>query len=220
MKTKLIKQQDKFILVSDETIENCYVYDFEENVCYFWNKPTNEINTNFLKSCKKIIAGIPELPSIDFSLLSEEDCKEIGWVDVEKLADEFYKKYQSKPYAMEKGAWRKGFKTAQSFNDKMFSLEELIKFSEYCRNTARREGTYGNGFTNNWELCSEQKLVSTEDLFKMYQSLQQIVWDVEVEIDNRKQVSSENKGFLVDNPNLYKPLITNNKIKVNKILNI
>ena len=49
--------------------------------------------TTFIEGSKKIIAGIPELPSIDFSGLSEEDCKKIGWVDVEKIANEYYGAY-------------------------------------------------------------------------------------------------------------------------------
>ena len=91
---KLIKLQDKFILVSDEEIkEGDWIIDTlsMEIVCW-WD------GNNFDKYDKKIIAGIPELPSIDFSLLSEEDCKTIGFVDIEKLAT---RKYGTHIYAIE-----------------------------------------------------------------------------------------------------------------------
>jgi hypothetical protein len=51
--------------------------------------------------------------------------------------------------------------------------EDLIKFAEYCRDIARREGTYGSGFTNNWELCENQKIVTTKELLNNFQSLKQ-----------------------------------------------
>jgi hypothetical protein len=48
------------------------------------------------------------------------------------------------------------------------TVDIAIKFAEFCRNNASREGTYGSGFTNNWELKSEQKIVTTEELFKIF----------------------------------------------------
>lgn len=74
------------ILVSDEEIK-------DGDSLYY--ATTNVILKNYVsetprrKDDYKIIAGIPELPSIDFSALSEEDCKKIGWVDIEKLADKY-----------------------------------------------------------------------------------------------------------------------------------
>ncbi len=44
----------------------------------------------------------------------------------------------------------------------------MIEFAEYCRDKASREGTYGAGFTGNWELHSEQKIVTTEQLFENF----------------------------------------------------
>lgn len=76
---------------------------------------------------KPIIAGIPSLPTIDFSALSDEDVKKIGWVDVEKLAT----KYATNPGMMsyvfpdKKEGFVEGFKTAQSLNDKKYSEEDM-----------------------------------------------------------------------------------------------
>lgn len=44
----------------------------------------------------------------------------------------------------------------------------MTEFAEYCRNTAVREGTYGGGFTGNWELRNKQKIVATEQLLEMF----------------------------------------------------
>ena len=109
MKTKLIKLKDKFILVSDEEIkESDLCLDINSNHIFeCWkNRPNDGIyewknNLSWVrlhKNCKEVIAGIPELPSIDFSLLSEEDCKTIGFVDIEKLAT---RKYGTHIYAIE-----------------------------------------------------------------------------------------------------------------------
>ncbi len=44
-----------------------------------------------------------------------------------------------------------------------------IRFAEFCRDSASREGTYGGGgFTDNWELHSEQKIVTTKELLEIY----------------------------------------------------
>lgn len=103
---KLVKLQDKFILVSNEIAG------------YTYNKPTwnsdNRIGLSENNQSKKIIAGIKDLPSIDFSLLSEEDCKKIGWVDVEKLCPCIGNDFRFE--------WISGFKIAQFLNDKLFRM--------------------------------------------------------------------------------------------------
>jgi hypothetical protein len=44
----------------------------------------------------------------------------------------------------------------------------MIEFAEFCRDKASREGTYGGGFTGNWELHVEQKIVTTEQLLEIF----------------------------------------------------
>lgn len=84
MEFNLIKLENKFILVSDEGINEgdriIRLSNLEQSIANDeWDNDTHD-------DWRKIVAGIPDLPSIDFSSLSEEDCKKIGWVDVEKLA--------------------------------------------------------------------------------------------------------------------------------------
>lgn len=68
---------------------------------------------------KKIIAGIEGLPKLDLSAIAER----IGWVDVEKLA---ITKFGDGDYAAEaKMGFRYGFKTAQSLNEKKYTLADI-----------------------------------------------------------------------------------------------
>jgi hypothetical protein len=53
-----------------------------------------------------------------------------------------------------------------------FSEEDMIEFAEWCRNSAVREFAYGIGETNNWELKSEQKIVTTKELLQLWKEQQ------------------------------------------------
>lgn len=139
----------------------------------------------------KIIAGIPQLPLIDFSALTEEECKKIGWIDVETFAEN----------ELEKQSWDnsinlpfnqgfiKGIIHAQSLNEKKFSEEDLIK----CWNESKIDRY---SFKHFMEEISQPK-----------------VFDVEVEID----LLPNEEGI----PNCFEvPKITNNSIKILKVYDI
>ena len=201
MKTKLIKLQDKFILVSDEVIkEGDSIYSFKsknvfkaDSIEYMEKHNMIEdfdksfyINSN---QSKKIIAGIPELPSIDFSLLSEEDSKTIGWVDVEKLS------YKLFPY-MEgscdgndidmnfgfRNGFIEGFKAAQSLNDKMFSLDNVVSIlDDIQKDLADYQNEIGIGMMDDvqWQQMFVDRVLASITSYEQL-SLQQTSWDVEV----------------------------------------
>ena len=110
-----------------------------------YNNLLNEINKN--KNPQKIIAGIPELPSIDFSGLTEEDCERIGWVDVEKLVKVIFPKWNLlKPHDWNnlKDGFIEGFKAAQSLNEKKFSDKDIIKLTETRWYAEIINGVYDN----------------------------------------------------------------------------
>lgn len=172
---KLIKLQDKFILVIDEDAKNNeLLYNIENNtIC----RAMGDAEVSHFK----IVAGVEFLPSIDFSLLSEEDCKTIGWVDVEKLAEKIV--INNNPNGAENFSMSvfnglvkdiiNGFKIAQSLNDKMFSLEDMTSFAKFSvdNNVCEEE----NRYYQYWEL------------FKMWQSLQQTSWDCNYELSEDKK---------------------------------
>lgn len=123
---KLIKLEDKFILVNDKQIQiNDNYVAWETNYAtepkerwVMYNRVSGLNGTNQYK----IISEKP-----DFSLLSEANCKEIGWVNELILAEINSEKHyyafgqQSEFYQL---GFIEGFKTAQSLNDKMFSLKD------------------------------------------------------------------------------------------------
>lgn len=121
MKAYLYKLKEGWVLCSDE--------DFKSDDIVLVN---NKYHTNELRKfttafggtkegCKKVLTQSPDLSS-----LSPDKQKEIGWFDVEKLADNFYRNYQQPPYVMEKGAWRLGFQKAQELlSDRRFTLEDM-----------------------------------------------------------------------------------------------
>lgn len=208
------------ILVSDEEIKNginafyCHPsHNFPdggmitkiENIKYSDYKPYEVKHIEgwgVKEGYKKIIAGIPELPSINFSALSEEDCKKIGWVDVEKLAEDFGG--NGKFLTDKKYGFREGFKAAQSLNEKKFSEEDVL----WVMNLA-----YANGVNN--------KGMGRD--FMMGRLSQPKVFDVEVEMEelfleedslnytHEKNDISGSKWF---------PKITNNSIRVIKIISL
>ena len=80
----------------------------------------------------KVIAGLPNQPTIDRSALSDEECRLIGWVDIDKIVAKHYPfevGYSVSARNLEiselQDAFIEGFKTAQSINDKKWSDEDV-----------------------------------------------------------------------------------------------
>jgi len=126
MNIQLIMMLPQPILVSYEPdVRDIFPYHVAEKLTTgewtIWQ--VDNLNDIDERNQKKIIAGIPELPSVDFSALSEEDCKKIGWVDVEELAAEYaVNDFDDYAYC----GFLEGFKTAQSLNEKRFNEEDVI----------------------------------------------------------------------------------------------
>lgn len=219
---KLIKLQDKFILVSDEETlsQNGDFYLGYPNYDTIFQWKMEGMHEGKSVWINKIIAGIPELPVTDFSLLSEEDCKTIGLstIDLTKLCcyDQRNPDFQIKEeYGYDKeevnatGNFAKKdcacdncfygraelteqLITAQYLNDKMFSLEDIDKAIEYGHSS---------------------KMPFNEDWYDEFiQSLQQTSWDVEVEMQPTEQFDE------ATSIGVYVPKITNNSVKITKII--
>jgi hypothetical protein len=115
---KLIKLEEGNIVVSDEEIKK---NDLFLRGTYFL-KASNNFGIMKNSYDKKVIASDfhSELPNIDYNGLEEE----FGIVDVEKLWDleSYAHKHNGNSFS-----FKRGFKKAQSLNDKMFSLEDMFK---------------------------------------------------------------------------------------------
>lgn len=221
MKTQLIILEQGNIIVSDEEIK--------EGDWYFLNTTGMKIASptgvyqqskkevvcklnNLSSNVYKIIAGHQDLPTISYSALSDEDCEKIGYINVENYSKlEFPPDFNVQGDELdyyERMAFIKGFKKAQSLNDKKFSLEDMNKILSYLTSP---------------NLADENRVVVARNYI---QSLQQPkVFDIEVEMEQVKCLTNKYKnqpkniiGFAVDYKYKSQPKITNNSIKITKVL--
>lgn len=154
-------------------------------------------------SFKKVIALQDE---IDFSVLSEEEQKKIGWIDVEKLAYEFapvqIDDYDGKfaEYDINENVRdgvKYGFQKALEFlSDKMFTLEDMEK-------------SWSAGYHRKVDELHGNQLRYFEDCIQSLSKPNS--WEVELEM--------EDKIALAGNTVIGKePKLSNGKIKIVKVL--
>lgn len=102
---------------------------------------------------KKIIAGLPDQPQIDYSLLSEDNHQKIGWIDIEKLAKDRFKPVipsglyddgaRQFNYSLEdkKQRWIDAVKFGLELSENKFNLDDIKRVVEL----SRKEHDTGNG---------------------------------------------------------------------------
>jgi len=222
MKTQLIVLEQGNILVSDKT-ENTggkLIMYLGETLEHFPKQGTPEMY-KFSTSPNTIYVGKPannywvviasdflsELPNIDYSALSEEDKKRIGYIDVEKLAFDSCIKSQNYNYSDigEKDyndGFIEGFKKAQSLNNEKFSKEDIEEILYIID-------------SENSGLSSEQRL---SEISKHIKSLQQKSFDVEIEMKIPFIDGVTDGGRVRRFYGASLPKITDNKIKLIKLL--
>ena len=201
---------DTPIIVSDEEIKE----DLEGKSCYFptGNKIQIAENGWYYVDCKKIIAGLSELPSIDFNRFEEQ----LGIVDVEKLSIEHckpdYDKFGGELEYVERQYWIRGFQAAQKLNEKKFSLEDMANLWQFIVDGAKQ-----------LMLSGTTEVSSFDDYIKSLQ--QPKTYPIKVKIEKVVRLMSadivekENWVKIEDSEYTYhKPKITNNRIKITKIL--
>jgi hypothetical protein len=138
MNYTLHKLPSKFIITSDEKIqEGDLMLSHSKTICRAGNSTLVNMTSIDNTKCQKVIA---EEEQINFSRLSEEVCKKIGWFDVHKIAwDITDQKY---PYVSDDDdsntqeefdrwnahwmGFKGGFNKAQELlSDRMFTLEDI-----------------------------------------------------------------------------------------------
>lgn len=171
MKTYLHKLREGFIITSDEHWETGdSLYDFKDNVfrtCKISHFPNGkEVKDRW---CKKVIA---QQDQIDFSGLSIDDQKKIGWFDVKKLAAKQVKgdnqAFVNSPYNMENygfDMYCTGFQKAQYLlSDRMFTLEDMHKAIAMAKIAKTSDGLIdmdswiNNGYTGAEPLYSNEEI--------------------------------------------------------------
>lgn len=112
-------------------IEKELIHEIEQLILH---AEEDSLDYSVLEHARKLVFRIThpkEYAETFKNVLSDEDCKKIGWVDVEKLANEKYQKQSDNPpYTIITPkdkilGFIEGFKAAQSLNEKKFSEEEI-----------------------------------------------------------------------------------------------
>jgi hypothetical protein len=202
----LHKLPEGFIVTSDKLLKDGTL---------FYNPPTNYFGKTIRKEgnfwvCENMegfhllsqaLKVIAQQEQIDFSGLSEDEQKKIGWFDVEKLALEFEKTWGN-IYNGEIDFYIQGFQKAQELLfDKMFTLEDMKK-------------SYEAGIFNNDNL----KIDNFWEKF-IQQLSQPKSWKVELEMECAYGDNCPSKGaYLKQHLCKIQPKLTNGKIKITKIL--
>lgn len=201
------------ILVSDEKPKNI-VYVNNHIYNHEIRRFTLAFGNSNVKDCKEVIAGIEGLPKLDLSAIAEE----IGWVDVEKLAEENadsfvwdFESPEGSGYIDHVEGFKEGFKAAQSLNEKKYSekdLYNLLKLIGQKGYYVECDGTvYAKAFDGG-DVVDVVKEYS-ESVSKPKEYL------VEVEMED---IGNKDKVYNCSSKSEWIPKITNNTIKVTKII--
>jgi hypothetical protein len=211
------------ILVSDEKI-------VAGDWCIYPNQILSKCPTQPPLGAKKIVAGIPEMPTIDFSDLSEADCKKVGWVDVEKLARNFMAQY---PLTERMFSTMLSGNYTNTQNSEGYSLfiKCLTEFHKASQSLNEKKYSEVFDWLEKNDYLSDKRSVMEKE-FIQYIS-QPKVFNVEVEIEEKTTEDierelgiyghdeglneAEYKDFAAQSP-LIKPKITNGAIRIIRVL--
>jgi hypothetical protein len=194
----LHKLPEGFIVTSDEKPEIGELYIDDTNLIRrsVMGSGTYWANRN---RYQKVIA---QQDQIDFSALTEEEQKEIGWWDVEKLTSFYYG--ENRGTVENEDGFRKGFplgfqKSQELLSDRRFTLE---KVGELLQQIVR--------------IIPEQELRkwTKESFVKHFAALQNCSWTIEVEMEEYVQEETGTELKWVGR----RPKFTDGKLKVTKIL--
>lgn len=206
---------DTPIIVSDEVIKDGdFRYEPSENE---WYKTTNSDFEDQREQWFKVIAGLPHQPSIDFSLV-QQWAEEHGIVDVDGLAKEYLEKTyplntehpMSDEYARQEVLidYTAGFNTHKSLSGKRYSEEDLFECLEWVQDNYMTNGICGDWWKNS-------KQYGSKELIKIWQQLSRKSFNVELEME---AYTVGEMGKLPLGTVNSKPKITNNAVKITKIL--
>jgi len=215
MKYNLIMFPDHPILVSDEKVQvelNKWYYEPDNNIQIY--KFTEEtLPKNYF--LHQIVAGYCELPHMDFSSLTEEECKRIGWIDVEGLfMDKITSQYPKKHIHNAKLWFKEGFQKSQKLNQKKFTEEDM--------KNAFLKGMYHFSTCMKKLPVDPKTVINSADEFLLFIQ-QSETFEVEIETETL-WLNERFGGTWQPFPDSkaaekrYEPKIINNSIKILKVL--
>lgn len=218
MNYTLHKLPEGFLVTSDEKIEEGNIgfdglYIFKCLKPFIANETTSGKNipcfyielgeTSVFHETSYIKKVIAQQDQIDFSALSEEKQKEIGWFDIDKIAYKFCDEITPKDVTRSLHyPFKRGFQKAQELLfDRRFTLEDMKK----AFNAGDNYRYYENGgflFIPSDVLDEDQYIQSLS---------QPKSWKVELEMEYDLESIDSSKKVI-------KPKLTNGKIKILKLL--
>lgn len=198
MKLTLHKLPEGYIITSDELFEiGDPLYDFRDNVYRTCKQSHFPNGLRVLDEWTKKVIAIKN--QIDFSALSEEEQREIGWFDVKKLAKQEIEGVDTKDVMCRLGfEW--GFKKAQELqSDRMFTLKDISKAMKYASEITNNKMKYMENYI---ESLSQPKS-----------------WKIEVEMEKYCSTGRvcDGKGKNCHNA-ILEPKFTDGKLKILKLL--
>jgi hypothetical protein len=204
----LHKIPEGFIITSDETPDKMY-----QGFYYLDGKLFHTDKTMLQTGCKKVIV---QQDQIDFSALSEEEQKRIGWFYIEKFFKEDTETV-SWGTTNEYDAFNKyllGFQKAQELlSERRFTLNEVKGLLFQIGNEMRYKGVNFQSYSDYFN----KKQVSNE-VDKIIQSISQQSWKVEIEMDVIPDSDNYGTGEIFHSNKKLVPKLTNGKVKILKLL--
>jgi hypothetical protein len=217
MNYTLHKLQEGFIITSDEIPKNEEVYWCKhkgKGIDVGFGQPEQLLVLNIMSEgrnlcpdCKKLIA---QQDQIDFSALSEEEQKEIGYFDVDSVVDSILdKEYHNvdlcySDFKIYEQGYRSAFQKAQELlYDRRFTLEDM-------KNLMHNSIIFKE---ENQHLSLGEYAIKNKEWFDKYiQSLSKPKsWKVELEMEYDLESIDSSKKVM-------RPKPTNGKIKILKLL--
>jgi hypothetical protein len=178
MKAILYKLKEGYVLYSKKCIEpnSLYINNgvlFTSDSVYDEGNNPNSSNPNVTDHNYKVLSQSP-----DFSLLSEEDAKRIGWFDVEGLAYRHRRSYQDSFEGMNECIMNDAIHQQRGYVAGFQKHAELTSDRRFTEDDIKQ--AFNDGMKNAWKTISE-KILPEEYIKSLSQPKS---WEVEYKEEN------------------------------------
>ena len=209
---KLIFSHSEYYLLDDYNISEPYDSRIKKGMPFFKDEIQDTVIAEYSPASKvsrPVLASTEK--NLDVPLLDRKKIEMLlGKTDIEKMAEKILEDttviFERNPMTDYNRGKLNGI--IEGYNKCLqnnFTLEQISGFAEWLSVNQWRDG-----ITKTLYIKSDWK-----KLFNIYmKSISKTEWDIEVEIDTRKQVTGNDKGFLVDNVNFNKPFVKDNFVNI------
>jgi len=214
MKTHLHKLREGFIVTSDEEIKLHDVVLLDNSIKelpdYNGLHLIELLDETLLKAALALKAPkvIAQQDQIDFSVLSEEEQKKIGWFDTRYWLSKLCETDENLFSMVNHFSYQIGFRKAQELlSDRRFTLEHIGEAIQFGKEIRSQKSFLNQNFGSPF-IDYEDSTKETNDYI---QSLSQQSWEIEIEMEDKIALD----GHTVIGK---EPKLINGKIKILRIL--